>query len=76
MAGKEDVMSADENKTERTLSKIRYIGHDCDFFEHNKIYLCTGEITGGGQKGSIFVINELGENYVYSPDLFEKVESK
>lgn len=76
MAGKEDVMSADENKTERTLYKIRYVGHDCDFFEHNKIYLCTGEITGGGQKGSIFVINELGENYVYSPDLFEKVESK
>lgn len=65
-------MSA-ENKTERTFYKIRYIGNDCDYFAHNRVYLCTGEIVEGTQKGSIFVINELGENYVYSSELFEKI---
>ena len=67
---------ANENKTERLLYKIRYIGHDCDYFENNKIYLCTGEVTEGDQKGSLFVINELGENYLYSPSLFEKVTDR
>ncbi|MBQ0052232.1 MAG: hypothetical protein KBT11_09270 [Treponema sp.] len=62
-----------DNKTEKVFYKIRYIGHDSDYFEHNKIYLCTGEIVEGSQKGSIFVINELGENYVYSSEMFEKV---
>ena len=62
-----------ENKTERMLYKIRYIGEECDFFEPKKIYLCVGEIVAGPQKGSIFVIDERGVDYAYSPDNFERV---
>lgn len=62
-----------ENKTERTIYKIRYIGEDSNYFEHNKIYLCVGEIKSGPQKGQLFVINELGEDHVYSPESFRKV---
>ena len=61
------------NKTERTFYKIRYVGEDCDYFERNKIYLCVGEITDGPQKGSIFVINEYGVDYAYSPERFVRV---
>ncbi len=66
-------MQSGENKIERTIYKIRYIGDDCNFFEHDKIYLCVGEIKSGPQKGSLFVINELGVDYVYSAENFEKV---
>ncbi len=62
-----------ENKTERTLYKIRYVGNECDYFERDKIYLCVGEIVDGPQKGSLFVINELGVDYVYSSADFERV---
>ena len=62
-----------ENKTERTLYKIRYVGENCDFFEPNKIYLCVGEIVEGPQKGSLFVINEMGEDYLYDSEKFERV---
>lgn len=62
-----------ENKTERTLYKIRYIGDECDFFEKNKVYLCVGEIVEGPQKGSLFVINEQGVDYVYSAEKFERI---
>lgn len=61
------------NRTERTLYKIRYIGEACDYFKKDKIYLCVGEIVEGPQKGSLFVINEFGEDYVYSPERFERV---
>lgn len=62
-----------ENKTERTFYKIRYVGGASEFFEKDKVYLCVGEIVAGPQKGSIFVINERGEDYVYSPENFERV---
>ena len=62
-----------ENKTERTLYKIRYVGEACDYFEKDKIYLCVGEIVEGPQKGSLFVINDFGEDYVYSPERFVRV---
>ncbi|MBB5227070.1 hypothetical protein [Treponema ruminis] len=62
-----------ENKTERTLYKIRYIGDACDYFERDKIYLCVGEIIDGPQKGSIFVINEYGVDHLYASKDFERV---
>ncbi|MCR4823358.1 MAG: hypothetical protein K5873_10875 [Treponema sp.] len=62
-----------ENKTERTLYKIRYVGEECDFFEPGKTYLCVGEVVEGPQKGSLFVINEKGVDYCYSPENFERV---
>lgn len=62
-----------ENKTERTFYKIRYVGEECDYFERNKIYLCVGEILEGPQKGSIFVINENGEDRVYTAKNFERI---
>ena len=62
-----------ENKTERTFYKLRYIGEESDYFEKNKIYLCVGEVVDGPQKGSIFVINELGFNYINSPKNFVRV---
>ena len=62
-----------ENKKERVFYKIRYVGEPCEFFEPGKIYLCVGEIVAGPQRGSIFVINEKGVDYVYSPDEFERV---
>jgi len=62
-----------ENKTERTFYKIRYVGEACDYFERDKIYLCVGEITDGPQKGSLFVINDFGVDYVYSAERFERV---
>ena len=61
------------NKSERTFYKIRYVGEACDYFERDKIYLCVGEITDGPQKGSIFVINEHGVDYAYSPERFVRV---
>lgn len=61
------------NKTERTLYKIRYVGDANDYFEPNKIYLCVGEVVEGPQKGSLFVINEMGENYLYRSENFERV---
>jgi len=63
----------DENKTERTIYRLRYVGKACDSFERDKIYLCVGEIVEGPQKGNIFVINEKGVDYVYSPESFERV---
>ena len=62
-----------QSKTERTLYKIRYVGDACDYFERDKIYLCVGEIVSGPQKGSIFVINDYGVDYVYSSADFERV---
>ena len=62
-----------ENKTERAFYKIRYVGEDCDFFEPNKIYLCVGEVVAGPQKGSIFVIDERGVDYLYKAENFERV---
>lgn len=62
-----------ENKTERTLYKIRYVGEACDYFERDKIYLCVGEVVDGPQKGSLFVINELGQDYIYSPEGFVRI---
>ncbi|MBR1537078.1 MAG: hypothetical protein IJ630_09085 [Treponema sp.] len=62
-----------ENKTEKTLYKIRYVGEACDYFEKDKVYLCVGEIVSGPQKGSLFVINEYGVDYVYSAENFERV---
>ncbi len=61
------------NKKERTIYKLRYVGEASKFFEKDKIYLCVGEIKSGPQKGSLFVINELGVDYVYSAENFEKV---
>ncbi|MBQ9206371.1 MAG: hypothetical protein IJ158_06615 [Treponema sp.] len=62
-----------ENKTERTFYKIRYIGEECDYFEKDKIYLCVGEVVDGPQKGSLFVINEFGIDYLYKAESFERV---
>jgi len=62
-----------ENKTEKTLYKIRYVGDECDFFEKNKIYLCVGQIVEGPQKGALFVINEHGVDYAYCAEDFERV---
>ncbi|MBQ9908295.1 MAG: hypothetical protein IJM48_00675 [Treponema sp.] len=62
-----------ENKTERTLYKIRYVGEACDYFERDKIYLCVGEVVDGPQKGSLFVINELGQDYIYSSERFVRI---
>lgn len=62
-----------ENKTERTLYKIRYVGEECDFFEPNKVCLCVGEVVEGPQKGSLFVINEKGEDYLYSSENFKRI---
>ena len=68
-----DNISPMENKTERTLYKIRYVGEACDFFERDKIYLCVGEVVDGPQKGSLFVINEQGVDYLYDAKSFERV---
>ena len=68
-----DNRSPMENKTERTLYKIRYVGEACDFFERDKIYLCVGEVVAGPQKGSLFVINEQGVDYLYDAESFERV---
>ena len=68
-----DNKSPMENKTERTLYKIRYVGEACDFFERDKIYLCVGEVVDGPQKGSLFVINEQGVDYLYGAESFERV---
>ena len=62
-----------ENKTERTLYKIRCVGEACDYFERDKIYLCVGEVVDGPQKGSLFVINELGQDYIYSSERFVRI---
>jgi len=62
-----------ENRTERTLYKIRYVGNACDYFERDKIYLCVGEVVDGPQKGSLFVINELGVDYLYNSEDFERL---
>lgn len=62
-----------ENKKERTLYKIRYVGEACDYFEKDKIYLCVGEIVDGPQKGSLFVINDYGVDHVYPASSFELV---
>lgn len=62
-----------ENKTERTLYKIRYVGGASEFFERDKIYLCVGEVVDGPQKGSIFVINKLGVDYLYSAENFVRM---
>ena len=67
-----------EELVSKSFSYSDYIKSEQEYFsgprfEKDKIYLCVGEVVDGPQKGSLFVINEFGIDYLYKAESFERV---
>ena len=61
-------------KARRINKKVRYLGKTNLSLDHNGIYECLGEILDGPTKGSLIIIDESKEDYLYAPEQFEFIE--
>lgn len=66
-------IKADPIKAKRVDYEVIYTGENCVSFDHGKKYKCIGEITDDFQKGFLIIIDETGEDYIFSPKNFKKV---
>lgn len=58
----------------RLNKKMKYKGPETMDLTPGETYQCIGEITEGPQTGFLFIIDESGEDYIYSPEDFEEIK--
>ena len=54
--------------------KVRFLGEDQVDLRHNGVYDCIAECFCDGKLEDIAVVDLSGEDYMYNPKHFEKVE--